>query len=943
MRYVVACLAAVALGACESSNSQFAPLADAAPAGDAAPAPDAGGAGGQGGAGGEGGAGGMGGEGGAGGMGGEGGAGGMGGEGGAGGMGGGDPPECAEGAESRVPCGVNDRGTRRRFCRDGAWVLDGACEDVDTCAEGATETEACGEQGNGTRSRLCRDGRFSAWSACDDPDRVCEDGAVEQVPCGLNRRGTTTHGCVDGRFGPFGECADPDVCVDDAVGREACGLNERGARSRTCVEGVWGDLGACDDPDACVDGAAEAVPCGRNENGRSTRTCVEGQWGGFGACVDPDECTNGTTEADPEPCGIEGRGERARTCADGRWSPYGACDDPDRVCADGERESVPCGVNGRGEQVRECVDGRWGPLGECADDDVCVDRAEQSEPCGRNDRGRRVRTCADGAWGAWSACDDPDACVDGDTEDHACGRNGRGTRTRACQDGQWSAFGACADPDVCVDGARQEEACGAGGAGTRARACVQGRWAAWGACVEPDGRCDPALDAHCRTCTDAHEVNDRPDDARQVQAGQVRNLTACNDVDPRDYYLLVIDRPQYIAVRAVWTERPSDRRLGIDLLDARGLAILPSYGSATNLEGDARVNGYLPVGRYHVRVTALEREVPYRLEVTFEPIPLCPFEPVDCVDCSDAFDGNDRLAAAVPIEAGQRYTDLEVCQGADDWFRFDIDGPSHVRAEITTTRRGGTQSVWVFDGDGQRPFHIGGFDGAGRHWIQGEINRRMTVYVQVDAGTGAARYDLQVTVTPLAPAACANGVDDDRDGRVDLADRGCLNALDDSEVDPAMRPECGNGVDDDEDGRPDYPQDPDCVSAGHPVEERPCVADVEVVPVDESGRFEVDTSGAPDLLGASCGNPTGGEVVFAVRLDAPGEVVAEVVEASFDTILSVRSICDVTASSLSCNDDLAPGNLRSRLALELPAGLSLVVLDGFGGGRGRAVVDFTLP
>lgn len=50
---------------------------------------------------------------------------------------------------------------------------------------------------------------------------------------------------------------------------------------------------------------------------------------------------------------------------------------------------------------------------------------------------------------------------------------------------------------------------------------------------------------------------------------------------------------------------------------------------------------------------------------------------------------------------------------------------------------------------------------------------------------------------PVLPV-CSNGMDDDGDGRVDLADSGCSSASGDSEV-PAI-PECRNGIDDDGDG-----------------------------------------------------------------------------------------------------------------------------------------------
>lgn len=62
------------------------------------------------------------------------------------------------------------------------------------------------------------------------------------------------------------------------------------------------------------------------------------------------------------------------------------------------------------------------------------------------------------------------------------------------------------------------------------------------------------------------------------------------------------------------------------------------------------------------------------------------------------------------------------------------------------------------------------------------------------------------TVAVFQPA-CANGIDDDQDGRVDLADAGCANAAGRREDPP-----CDNGLDDDRDGRIDV-DDPSCTSA----------------------------------------------------------------------------------------------------------------------------------
>ena len=61
------------------------------------------------------------------------------------------------------------------------------------------------------------------------------------------------------------------------------------------------------------------------------------------------------------------------------------------------------------------------------------------------------------------------------------------------------------------------------------------------------------------------------------------------------------------------------------------------------------------------------------------------------------------------------------------------------------------------------------------------------------------------------PSACADGLDNDGDGRVDYpADPGCTSRQDDSEAD--IPPACADGKDNDGDGLVDYPADPGCAS-----------------------------------------------------------------------------------------------------------------------------------
>lgn len=121
------------------------------------------------------------------------------------------------------------------------------------------------------------------------------------------------------------------------------------------------------------------------------------------------------------------------------------------------------------------------------------------------------------------------------------------------------------------------------------------------------------------------------------------------------------------------------------------------------------------------------------------------------------------------------------------------------------------------------------------------------------AGVGELLAALQATGAPVAPTAririrdaldavtvaCANGLDDDRDGLADLVDPGCAGAGDDDERGTSV---CDDGVDNDGDGRIDVAQDPGC---GNPsaVREDPACQNGG----DDDGDGAVDFDGGASL------------------------------------------------------------------------------------------------
>ncbi len=205
---------------------------------------------------------------------------------------------------------------------------------------------------------------------------------------------------------------------------------------------------------------------------------------------------------------------------------------------------------------------------------------------------------------------------------------------------------------------------------------------------------------------------------------------------------------------------------------------------------------------------------------------------------------------------------------------------------------------------------------------------RGTYFVFVDGRRDGA-ITASVTITSNITE-CSDEADNDDDALVDLLDPGCTGPRDASEVDPAVPPVCANGADDDGDGRTDYPADPECGAAGGGAEVARCEL-AEVVELgQEGGRLSLNTAGAGDnYAGDACGSDGAPERVVALTLRVASRVTLETDDSSEDTILYVRSDCDDVATELDCDDDGGDSPL-SRLEFDrLEAGTYFVFVDGF--------------
>ncbi len=195
------------------------------------------------------------------------------------------------------------------------------------------------------------------------------------------------------------------------------------------------------------------------------------------------------------------------------------------------------------------------------------------------------------------------------------------------------------------------------------------------------------------------------------------------------------------------------------------------------------------------------------------------------------------------------------------------------------------------------------------------------------AGCGARVCGLRQGGARCVVPRCADGTDDDGDGKIDWpADPGCAEARDDDEADPSTPPACANGVDDDGDGRVDWPADPGCVAAGDDDERDQCVPGVEVLDLPPAGAAAGDTSGARNSLLPSCApNAMQGERVYRFVLAVPAaRLEARLVQAFAGASVAVRrERCADAGAEVACAQANEPA-----VVAPAPAGVYYVIVDG---------------
>ena len=104
------------------------------------------------------------------------------------------------------------------------------------------------------------------------------------------------------------------------------------------------------------------------------------------------------------------------------------------------------------------------------------------------------------------------------------------------------------------------------------------------------------------------------------------------------------------------------------------------------------------------------------------------------------------------------------------------------------------------------------------------------------------------------------------------------------------------------------------------------------------GSFAVDNRAVNNAIGGSC-SASSHAVVYRLSLAAPQRVIISTLENDFDTVLSVRSECNDSATELACDDDGGAAVRSSQLVIDFGFGEHFILVHGYNGAQGTALLS----
>ncbi|MSP71021.1 MAG: hypothetical protein EXR76_02310 [Myxococcales bacterium] len=205
-------------------------------------------------------------------------------------------------------------------------------------------------------------------------------------------------------------------------------------------------------------------------------------------------------------------------------------------------------------------------------------------------------------------------------------------------------------------------------------------------------------------------------------------------------------------------------------------------------------------------------------------VPLCP----DGVPMITVEQAGGRFELPPPPPApGNAAGSCDVGFGGEAVLVINLDSPSEVTVEIMEA--GVRAQLGLYGrrdcGDAGSEIACRGGAGGGQLRFLDLPRGKSFVFVELGFVNPAQPRTAVVTIVSILTE-CNDELDNDRDGLVDRLDTGCEGGRDMAEDNPIAVPICANGLDDDADGRVDYPDDAQCDAAGDPEEMQECLIGV---------------------------------------------------------------------------------------------------------------------
>ncbi len=215
----------------------------------------------------------------------------------------------------------------------------------------------------------------------------------------------------------------------------------------------------------------------------------------------------------------------------------------------------------------------------------------------------------------------------------------------------------------------------------------------------------------------------------------------------------------------------------------------------------------------------------------------------------------------------------------------------------------------------------------------GLIDYDLALEGQIGVGAACDAASTQFVCTPgnacvggvCTPSKCSNGIDDDGDGLADEFDPGCESINDDTEApDPTPLPACADGQDNDSDGRTDFGFDAGCERASDD-EENDCVNETDPVVLLGGPSVSGNTGTATNDSAPTCSQfANSQEIVHAVIFPgALDSLTASLSGFSFSVLEIRQGSCE--GESLACETGFSAPEIELQ---SLPAGPYFLIVDG---------------